>query len=115
MYPGEVQRWRLLNAAEGKFMSLQLKDHDFNVLAWDGLTLPAPHPADVLMLSAGNRVEVLVKAGKPGVYDLVLTPGSSQKPNIPGMPPSGGPARPEAACPCPASPRSRASSTRGRS
>ena len=24
MYPGEVQRWRLLNAAEGKFMSLHL-------------------------------------------------------------------------------------------
>jgi FtsP/CotA-like multicopper oxidase with cupredoxin domain len=41
------------------------------------------------MMSAGNRVDVLVKAGKPGRYDLVLTPGSSQKPNIPGMPPSG--------------------------
>jgi len=91
MYPGEVQRWRLLNAAEGKFMSLQLKEHDFHVLAWDGLTLPAPGTTDVLMLSAGNRVEVLVKAGKPGVYDLVLTPGSSQQPNIPGMPPSGDP------------------------
>jgi FtsP/CotA-like multicopper oxidase with cupredoxin domain len=89
MHPGEVQRWRLLNAAEGKFMSLQLKDHDFHVLAWDGLTLPAPDTTDVLMLSAGNRVEVLVKAGQPGVYDLVLTPGSSQQPNIPGMPPSG--------------------------
>ena len=38
------------------------------------------------MMSAGNRVEVLVKAGKPGRYELVLTPGSSQKPNIPGMP-----------------------------
>jgi FtsP/CotA-like multicopper oxidase with cupredoxin domain len=30
----------------------------------------------------------MVKAGKPGVYKLMLTPGSSQKPNIPGMPPS---------------------------
>lgn len=70
-------------------MSLRLTDHDFSILAWDGLTLPAPDPTDVLMLSAGNRVEVLVKAGQPGTYDLVLTPGSSQKPNIPGMPPSG--------------------------
>jgi FtsP/CotA-like multicopper oxidase with cupredoxin domain len=89
MYPGEVQRWRILNAAEGKFMSLNLKSHEFHTLAWDGLTLPAPDTSDVLMLSSGNRVEVLVKAGAPGVYDLVLTPGSSQKPNIPGMPPSG--------------------------
>ncbi|MEA2299667.1 MAG: hypothetical protein QOE44_202 [Solirubrobacteraceae bacterium] len=88
MYPGEVQRWRMLNAAEGKFMSLALKDHALNVLAWDGLTLGAPEPAELVMMSAGNRVEVLVKAGKPGTYDLVLTPGSSQKPNIPGMPDS---------------------------
>ena len=40
------------------------------------------------MMSAGNRVEFLVKAGKPGTYELMLTPGSSQKPNIPGMPAS---------------------------
>jgi FtsP/CotA-like multicopper oxidase with cupredoxin domain len=92
MYPGEVQRWRLVNAAEGTFMSLRLRHHDFHVLAWDGLTLHAPDPADVLMLSAGNRAEVLIRAGRPGRYDLVLTPGSSQRPDIPGMPPSGSPA-----------------------
>ncbi|MBV9579976.1 MAG: multicopper oxidase domain-containing protein [Chloroflexi bacterium] len=86
MYPGEVQRWRLLNAAEGKFMSLRLEGHAFNVLAWDGLTLAAPDTVDLVMLSAGNRVEVLVRAGQAGTYELMLTPGSSQKPNIPGMP-----------------------------
>jgi FtsP/CotA-like multicopper oxidase with cupredoxin domain len=88
MYPGEVQRWRMVNAAEGKYMSLRLKDHDLHVLAWDGLTLAAPDTVELVMLSAGNRVELLVKAGKPGRYDLVLTPGSSQKPDIPGMPDS---------------------------
>ncbi len=88
MYPGEVQRWRLLNAAEGKFLSLALREHDLHVLAWDGLTLSEPDDVDLVMMSAGNRVELLVKAGKPGTYDLWLTPGSSQKPNIPGMPPS---------------------------
>jgi FtsP/CotA-like multicopper oxidase with cupredoxin domain len=88
MHPGEVQRWRLLNAAEGKFLSLKLEGHDLNVLAWDGLTMHAPESAELVMMSAGNRVELLVKAGKPGVYKLMLTPGSSQKPNIPGMPPS---------------------------
>ncbi len=85
MYPGEVQRWRILNAAEGKFMSLRLAEHDLNVLAWDGLTLPAPDPVQDALLSAGNRVEVLVKAGAPGTYDLILSPGSSQRPGIPGM------------------------------
>ena len=88
MHPGEVQRWRLLNAAEGKFLSLKLEGHDLDVLAWDGLTMHSPEPAELVMMSAGNRVELMVKAGKPGVYKLMLTPGSSQKPNIPGMPPS---------------------------
>ena len=88
MHPGEVQRWRLLNAAEGKFLSLKLEGHDLNVVAWDGLTMHAPEAVELVMMSAGNRVEMLVKAGKPGVYKLMLTPGSSQKPNIPGMPAS---------------------------
>jgi FtsP/CotA-like multicopper oxidase with cupredoxin domain len=89
MYPGEVQRWRLLNAAQGNFMSLTLKQHEFHVLAWDGLTLKQAETTDVVMLSAGNRVELLVRATKPGRYDLVLTPGSAQMPDIPGMPEAG--------------------------
>lgn len=80
MHPGEVQRWRLLNAAEGKFMSLELANHALNVLAWDGLTLAAPDSVKGVTLSAGNRVELLVKAGVAGSYDLILSPGSSQHP-----------------------------------
>ena len=69
MYPGEVQRWRILNAAEGKFMSC----------AWRSRPprpgLGRPHPGRPrarrpVLLSAGNRVEVLVKAGAAGRYDL---------------------------------------------
>lgn len=86
MHPGEVQRWRFLNAAEGKFMSLRLEGHPMHAIAWDGLTLHEPEPEAELLLSAGNRVDVLIQAGEPGVYELILTPGSSQKPNIPGMP-----------------------------
>ena len=40
MRPGEVQRWRILNAAEGKFMDLVIPGVELHVLAWDGLTLP---------------------------------------------------------------------------
>jgi FtsP/CotA-like multicopper oxidase with cupredoxin domain len=86
MYPGEVQRWRILNGAEGKFMSVRFEGHPLNVVAWDGLTLAAPEPEDFVVLPAGARAEVLVKAGKPGVYNLMLYPGSSQVPDIPGMP-----------------------------
>jgi FtsP/CotA-like multicopper oxidase with cupredoxin domain len=86
MYPGEVQRWRILNAAEGKFLNLVLEGHELNVLAWDGLNLAAPEPAANVKLAAGNRVEVLVKAGAPGSYALMLTPSSSQRPGTAGVP-----------------------------
>src|SRR5918998_489255 len=86
MHPGEVQRWRLLNAAEGKFLELQLDDHDLHVLAWDGLTLAAPETVPSAFLSAGNRLEVLVRAGGPGTYQLVAGPRSSQHPTTPGLP-----------------------------
>jgi FtsP/CotA-like multicopper oxidase with cupredoxin domain len=85
MAPGEVQRWRFVNAAEGKFMSLALQDHDLQVMAWDGLTLPALEQQPNVMMAAGNRVDLLVRAGEQGVYELILSPGSSQHPDIPGM------------------------------
>ncbi len=86
MYPGEVQRWRIVNAAEGKLASLRLAGHDLHQIAWDGMTLAAPEAATDTLLSPGNRVEVLVKAGRPGSYELVLSPASSQKPFVAGMP-----------------------------
>ena len=88
MYPGEVQRWRILNATSEYFTSLHLFGHQWQVLAWDGLPLAAPDAQDHLMLAPGNRVEVLVKAGPAGSYRLQLTPGDSVHPDIPGMPAS---------------------------
>ena len=100
MYPGEVQRWRLVNASADDFMSLHLRNHDFHVLAWDGLTLSAPDQTDVLMLSPGNRADLLVRAGKPGRYDLVLKPGSSTRPTSPACRNQDHPVPPAAACRC---------------
>lgn len=86
MYSGEVQRWRMINAAEGKFMSVRLESHELNVIAWDGLTVAEPEVHQDVMMAPSNRAEILVKAGNPGLYQLILTPGSSQHPGIPGMP-----------------------------
>ena len=65
MRPGELQRWRIVNAAEGKFMNLVLDGVELHVLAWDGLTLGAPEQVTNLFMSPGNRVDVLVRAVAP--------------------------------------------------
>jgi FtsP/CotA-like multicopper oxidase with cupredoxin domain len=86
MRPGEVVRWRILNAAEGKFINLVADGLEFHVIAWDGLNLAAPEQVSNLFLSAGNRVDVLVRAVAPGTVALQCTPSSSQKPGTQGVP-----------------------------
>lgn len=73
MHPGEVQRWRLLNAASGVTLVVALEDHEFNIIANDGITVPHVETLGTrqpYVLASGNRVDVMVKAGAPGVYLL---------------------------------------------
>ena len=70
MRPGEVQRWRLLNAGMAQYLPLQLEEHELHVIAHDGITVAAPESVDSVLLAPGMRADVLVKAGKRGVYVL---------------------------------------------
>jgi FtsP/CotA-like multicopper oxidase with cupredoxin domain len=71
MRPQEVQRWRFLSAASGMTMVITMQGAEFNIIALDGislskmLTLPVGFP---LILGAGNRADVLVKAPAVGTY-----------------------------------------------
>ncbi|MEW6277008.1 MAG: multicopper oxidase domain-containing protein [Candidatus Eremiobacterota bacterium] len=70
MKPGEVQRWRLVNANVTDFLHLSLDGHSFHLLSVDGNTLPALRQSATLLMSMANRLDVLVKAGAPGSYLL---------------------------------------------
>jgi len=73
MRPGEVQRWRMLNAASGETLLVALQGHALNVIANDGITVPntVVVPAGTpYTMAAGQRVDVLVQAGSPGTYFL---------------------------------------------
>jgi FtsP/CotA-like multicopper oxidase with cupredoxin domain len=75
MQPGEVQRWRIIDAAFRQTFELQLDGHPLHEIALDGLylghidTWPAGRPIE---LQPGYRTDVLVQASqKPGIYKLV--------------------------------------------
>jgi FtsP/CotA-like multicopper oxidase with cupredoxin domain len=75
MRPGEVQKWRFLNAGVANFLNLSLDAHPMHLYAFDGnprVTLKRIEPArsEGLVLAPGNRGDVLVKAGAPGTYYL---------------------------------------------
>lgn len=87
MRPGEVQRWRLLNATDGDNLQLVLVSKKaggqglgINVVAMDAITVPNTYrlnPDDPLVIGPGQRFDVMIKAGQPGTYLLqTLDPNS---------------------------------------
>ena len=70
MRPGEVQRWHLVNSSHLENVTLALSGHPFTLLCLDGNPLPRTTSVDSLRLIPGNRADVLVKAGQPGLYPV---------------------------------------------
>jgi FtsP/CotA-like multicopper oxidase with cupredoxin domain len=86
MRPGEVQRWRILHAGWQDDLFMDLEGHTLNPIARDGIPLSrmgltAPHkpeqPTDypnAMLMAPGQRIDVLVQAGKPGTYAFRAVP-----------------------------------------
>ncbi|MER5428458.1 multicopper oxidase domain-containing protein [Streptomyces sp. NPDC002588] len=68
--PGEVQRWRLVNAGALTTLYLTLAGHELHQIACDGITLMKTVATPALQLTVGGRADVLVRGGEPGVYRL---------------------------------------------
>ncbi len=74
MRPGETQRWRILNASANVFYRLHLDGHQLHQIAKDGNTLNETWTRDEIVLSPGERAEVLIQAGPAGSYALRTLP-----------------------------------------
>jgi FtsP/CotA-like multicopper oxidase with cupredoxin domain len=86
MQPGEVQRWRLLHAGYQDDLFLALQGHRLHPIARDGIALvridqpeirTADHANDdptAILIAPGQRIDLLVKAGVPGTYELRALP-----------------------------------------
>ncbi|HTP99959.1 MAG TPA: multicopper oxidase domain-containing protein, partial [Casimicrobiaceae bacterium] len=92
MKSGEVQNWRFCNAAIFNMLNLSLQGHTFYQYSHDGyprrtfkVVPPLPDSAanppatatsfpEAVVLGAGNRTSMLVKAGAPGTYLLRTMP-----------------------------------------
>lgn len=67
---GSRERWRFVNASPSRYYQLALDSHELHVIATDGGRLAAPVEVDELLLSPGERVEVLVTPSATGTYGL---------------------------------------------
>ncbi len=74
MRPGEVQRWRVVQAAHENNFRLGLSGHELHLIARDGISLAALESVPNLVIAPGQRVDLLVQAGEPGTYHLAALP-----------------------------------------
>jgi len=67
--PGAPQRWRIVNTAKSRFFFLDLDGQPFTVIGADGGIQEKPTTSDILLITPGERVDVIVapkgKAGTP--------------------------------------------------
>ena len=64
---GEIQRWRVVNASAGRIYRIALPGHTFVQVGSDGGLLEAPREVNEVLLTTGERVELLVRGtGAPG-------------------------------------------------
>ena len=67
--PGAPQRWRIVNAAKSRFFYLDLDGQPFTVIGSDGGIQEKPVITDILLVTPGERMDVIVtpkgKAGTP--------------------------------------------------
>ena len=72
---GGLLRLRLLNASSSRFYRLSLPEHPLYLIATDGIPLSEPVELRELLLTPGERAEVLVRGERePGQYPLLSLP-----------------------------------------
>ncbi len=59
--PGSVERWRLLNSANGRFAEIDVPGAEWRVIASDGGILPEPYTTQTLTIAPGERYDIEVR------------------------------------------------------
>ena len=73
--PGELQRWRILNAAAHRLLNLTLEDAEgrrvpLHQIAQDGINFGVSIERETILVAPGNRIEILVRVDRRGLYTL---------------------------------------------
>jgi FtsP/CotA-like multicopper oxidase with cupredoxin domain len=85
--PGQVQRWRIVNGSNARVYRLAVEGHTLSLIGTDGGLLDRPYARSEIVMSPGERVDVLVKmTQKSGNFRLRALPysrmGMMQSPTI---------------------------------
>ncbi|MEJ7728565.1 MAG: multicopper oxidase family protein [Polyangiaceae bacterium] len=71
--PGTRERWRLVNASNGRFYDLSLSAGAFEVIGVDGGLIGEPYTTDRLLMAPGERFDVMVTLDGAVGQQLTMT------------------------------------------
>jgi FtsP/CotA-like multicopper oxidase with cupredoxin domain len=57
---GQVERWRIVNAANTRFVRLSIGGRPFSIVGTDGGLIPEPHEATEVLVTPGDRFDLAV-------------------------------------------------------
>lgn len=57
---GQVERWRIVNAANTRYVRLSIGGRPFSILGTDGGLIPAPHETTEVLVTPGDRFDLAV-------------------------------------------------------
>ena len=80
--PGQRERWRIVNTCVSRYLRLRLDGQQLQLLGMDSGRLPTPESVDELLLTPGNRADLLVTTT---TGDSVLRAFSQNRGSMPGM------------------------------
>lgn len=81
-YPGQRERWRLVNACVARYLRLRLDGQSMQLLGMDSGHFQAPAPVDEVLLAPGNRADLLITMA---AGESVLRAAYYDRGSMPGM------------------------------
>ena len=79
---GQIQRWRIVNASTARFYKLKLDYHTMWLVGTDGGPLDKPYGQSEILLSPGERIDVLVQANQSAKDYILWTMPYSRRGNM---------------------------------
>lgn len=80
--PGQRERWRIINTCVSRYLRLRFDGQHLQLLGMDSGRFPTPETVDVLLLTPGNRADLLVTTT---TGDSVLRAPYQNRGSMPGM------------------------------
>ena len=75
MHAGQVERWRVVNAASARYFKLSLSGRPFRVIGTDGGLLEAPRTETELLITPGERFDIVVGPFEEGeIFNIETLP-----------------------------------------